>query len=90
MATPDPYLKAGKFGAGLSGYLGAEALANQVLPEGGANAVSTGLMGTGIAQLAEGLGAGKIPLAGREEGRLVPSPAPIPFKIILLLTSRDT
>jgi hypothetical protein len=65
MTTPDPYLKAVKFGAGLSGYLGAEALANQVLPEGGANAVSTGLMGTGIAQLAEGLGAGKIPLAGR-------------------------
>jgi hypothetical protein len=80
MASPDPYLKAGKFGAGLSGYLGAEALANQVLPEGGANAVSTGLMGTGIAQLAEGLGAGKIPLAGRAvrlaagPGRLLMNP----------------
>jgi hypothetical protein len=80
MATPDPYLKAGKFGAGLSGYLGAEALSNQLLPKGGADAVSTGLMGTGIAQLAEGLGAGKIPLAGRAvrlaagPGRLLMNP----------------
>jgi hypothetical protein len=42
-------------------YIAAEALAEQVLPETAANYVSTGLMGTGIAQLAEGLGAGKIP-----------------------------
>jgi hypothetical protein len=63
MASPDPYLKAKVLLVleSTSGYLGAEALANQVLPEGGANAVSTGLMGTGIAHLAEGLGAGKIP-----------------------------
>jgi hypothetical protein len=69
MATPDPYLKAGRgiasIGKTASGYLGTEALANQLLPEGGANAVSTGLMGTGIAQLAEGFGAGKIPLVGK-------------------------
>jgi hypothetical protein len=80
MATPDPYLKAGKLGAGLSGYLGAEALANQLLPKGSADAVSTGLMGTGIAQLAEGFGAGKIPLAGKAvrlaagPGRLLMNP----------------
>ena len=69
MATPDPYLKTGRgiasIGKTASGYLGTEALANQLLPEGGADAVSTGLMGTGIAQLAEGFGAGKIPLVGK-------------------------
>jgi hypothetical protein len=37
----------------------AEALAEQVLPETAANYVGTGIIGTGIAQLAEGVGAGK-------------------------------
>jgi hypothetical protein len=84
MATPDPYLKAGRgiasIGKTASGYLGTEALANQLLPEGGANAVSTGLMGTGIAQLAEGFGAGKIPVVGKAvrfaagPGRLLTNP----------------
>ena len=85
MASPDPYVKAGKgiatFAKASAGYLGADTLAQQVLPEGGANAVSTGLMGTGIAQLAEGFGAGKIPYAGRAlslaagPGRLLMNPA---------------
>ena len=84
MATPDPYLKAGRgiasIGKTASGYLGAEALAGQLLPEGGADAVSTGLMGTGIAQLAEGFGAGKIPVVGKAvrfaagPGRLLTNP----------------
>jgi hypothetical protein len=55
-------------------------LAQQVLPEGGANAVNTGLMATGIAQLAEGV-TKKIPYAGRAislaagPGRLLANPA---------------
>jgi hypothetical protein len=61
MATPDPYLKAEKsIGPGI-GLCRQRTLAQQVLPEKAANYVSTGLMGTGIAHLAEGLGAGKIP-----------------------------
>lgn len=85
MASPDPYLKAGRgiasIGKAASGYLGTEALASQLLPEGGAGAVSTGLMGTGIAQLAEGFGAGKIPVVGKAvrfaagPGRFLTNPA---------------
>jgi hypothetical protein len=55
MATPDPYLKAGKLGAGIGTIYAAESLAEQVLPETAANYVGKGIIGSGIAQLAEGV-----------------------------------
>jgi hypothetical protein len=55
MASPDPYLKAGKLGAGIGTIYAAESLAEQVLPETAANYVGKGIIGSGIAQLAEGV-----------------------------------
>jgi hypothetical protein len=55
MTTPDPYLKAGKLGAGIGTIYAAESLAEQVLPETAANYVGKGIIGSGIAQLAEGV-----------------------------------
>jgi hypothetical protein len=80
MASPAPYKGLASLAKASAGYLGADRLAQQVLPEGGANAVNTGLMATGIAQLAEGV-TKKIPYAGRlvsavaGPGRLLANPA---------------
>jgi hypothetical protein len=80
MASPAPYKGLASLAKASAGYLGADRLAQQVLPEGGANAVNTGLMATGIAQLAEGV-TKKIPYAGRAislaagPGRLLANPA---------------
>jgi hypothetical protein len=80
MASPAPYKGIASIAKAVPGYLGAEILAQQALPEKEAGYVSTGLMATGIADFAKGLGAGKIPYAGRlvsaiaGPGRLLANP----------------
>jgi hypothetical protein len=80
MASPDPYKGLASIGRGISYGVGADVLAQQVLPEKGVDAFRTGLMTTGIAQLAEGV-TKKIPYAGRAislaagPGRLLMNPA---------------
>ena len=80
MASPDPYKGLASIGRGISYGVGADVLAQQVLPEKGVDAFRTGLMTTGIAQLAEGV-TKKIPYAGRAislaagPGRLLANPA---------------
>jgi hypothetical protein len=79
MASPDPYKGLASIGRGISYGVGADVLAQQVLPEKGVDAFRTGLMTTGIAQLAEGV-TKKIPYAGRAislaagPGRLLMNP----------------
>jgi hypothetical protein len=55
MASPAPYKGIASIAKAVPGYVGAEILAQQVLPEEEAGYASTGLMATGIAHFAEGL-----------------------------------
>jgi hypothetical protein len=81
MASPAPYKGIASIAKAVPGYAGAEILAQQALPEKEAGYASTGLMATGIADFAKGLGAGKIPYFGRlvnfaaGPGRLLAKPA---------------
>jgi hypothetical protein len=81
MASPAPYKGIASIAKAIPGYAGAEILAQQALPEKEAGYASTGLMATGIADFAKGLGAGKIPYFGRlvnfaaGPGRLLAKPA---------------
>jgi hypothetical protein len=81
MASPAPYKGIASIAKAIPGYAGAEVLAQQALPEKEAGYASTGLMATGIADFAKGLGAGKIPYFGRlvnfaaGPGRLLAKPA---------------
>lgn len=81
MASPAPYKGIASIAKAIPGYAGAEILAQQALPEEEAGYARTGLMATGIADFAKGLGAGKIPYAGRlvsaiaGPGRLLAKPA---------------
>jgi hypothetical protein len=81
MASPAPYKGIASIAKAVPGYAGAEVLAQQALPEKEAGYASTGLMATGIADFAKGLGAGKIPYFGRlvnfaaGPGRLLAKPA---------------